>query len=302
MRTHYDALGVRTDADDEAIRLAFRMLAKAWHPDANPGDRWSEKRFKQITAAYVALRSPASRTAYDERLEAARRRLRERWTREVLYCVVAAAVTFVVASGGILLLRQQDASTASADAPPALEPASRSRPAPQDEQAPAAGDAARREPQRLDVAAPPAVEPGAEPTRDETARSPQLLERVGDFAAASTNGEPAGEAARRSAGRAGSAMPMDAGEVRVTISDPSGDVVRTVTVPREQSSSAGEPGGAQARPNMAAIRVWTARRRDGAASFRVQQFTVGRERRRAARWAGATPINGPDAWIPFASR
>ena len=48
MRTHYDSLGVRPDVDDEAIRLAFRMLAKAWHPDSNPGDRWAERRFTDI--------------------------------------------------------------------------------------------------------------------------------------------------------------------------------------------------------------------------------------------------------------
>jgi hypothetical protein len=303
MRTHYDALGVRPDVDDEAIRLAFRMLAKAWHPDSNPGDRWAERRFKQITAAYVTLRNPASRAAYDERLQAARRRRRQRRMREVLACVIVAAVTFVAASG-VLLLRQHDVVTASADAPPVADAAPQSGPSPLDELTDPTAVAPRGP--RLDIAPPPVVAPGSEPPREEAAPSPPPLQRAAGFAAAATTGEPPGEAARRSAVHAGSAVPTDSAEVRVMTSGTFGDIVRTVTVPREPSASSDDSDGAQARGHMAAIRVWTALRRhraDGASSYRMQQFTVGREHRRPARWAGAAmSTSRPESWIPFASR
>jgi curved DNA-binding protein CbpA len=114
MRTLYDVLGVRPDVDGEAIKLAFRTLAKAWHPDANTGDRWSEQRFKQITAAYTTLGHPATRAAYDERLATTRRR-RKRRILEVIYCVVIAIVSFALEKAGIELYR-----AVSAASPPAV--------------------------------------------------------------------------------------------------------------------------------------------------------------------------------------
>ncbi|HLN08948.1 MAG TPA: J domain-containing protein [Xanthobacteraceae bacterium] len=306
MRTHYDALGIRPDADDEAIRLAFRMLAKAWHPDANAGDHWSEQRFKRISAAYVTLRNPASRAAYDERLEAAGRRRREQRTREILYGVIAATVTFVVASGGILVLRQQHAVTASVDAPPAAEPLPRTTMATQgrqtiDEQTTleatfATATGASQQHHR--------IARSVEPPRDEAASSPSLRERVEDLGVPTINGEAAGEAARRSAMRAGPATPMDTAEVHVRTGGTAGDVVRTLTVPREQSQSADEPGGTQDQRQTAAIRVWTARWRDSPdASYRMQQFIVEREQQQAARWFGVTmSVHKPVAAAPVDSR
>jgi curved DNA-binding protein CbpA len=38
MRTHYDLLGVRSDADDEVLRKAYHKAAKANHPDLNSDD------------------------------------------------------------------------------------------------------------------------------------------------------------------------------------------------------------------------------------------------------------------------
>jgi curved DNA-binding protein CbpA len=113
MRTLYDVLGVRPDVDGEAIRLAFRTLAKAWHPDANIGDRWSEQRFKQITAAYTTLGHPQTRAAYDERLAATRRR-RKRRILEVIYCVAIAIVSFALEKTGIELYREISAESAPA--------------------------------------------------------------------------------------------------------------------------------------------------------------------------------------------
>ena len=42
-RDYYEVLGVGKDADDGAIKKAYRVLAKKYHPDMNPGDVEAEK-------------------------------------------------------------------------------------------------------------------------------------------------------------------------------------------------------------------------------------------------------------------
>lgn len=61
----YAVLEVGRDADDAAIRRAYRRLAKTFHPDLNPDDRKAEERFKQITAAYNLLSDPEKRARFD---------------------------------------------------------------------------------------------------------------------------------------------------------------------------------------------------------------------------------------------
>lgn len=51
-----DVLELEPDADFEAVRLAWRRLAKANHPDVRPGDADAAKRFQAIQAAYDVLR------------------------------------------------------------------------------------------------------------------------------------------------------------------------------------------------------------------------------------------------------
>ena len=60
----YAALGVPKDADDAAIKKAYRKLARKYHPDTNkePG---AEDRFKRISEAYDTLSDPEKRKAYD---------------------------------------------------------------------------------------------------------------------------------------------------------------------------------------------------------------------------------------------
>ncbi len=62
-KDYYKVLGVPQSATDTEIRSAYRKLAKANHPDANPG---KEERFKEISAAYDVLSEPAKRKEYDE--------------------------------------------------------------------------------------------------------------------------------------------------------------------------------------------------------------------------------------------
>lgn len=62
----YQALGVSRDADGDAIKKAYRQLAKELHPDRNPDDEAAEERFKDVQSAYNVLSDPKKRALYDE--------------------------------------------------------------------------------------------------------------------------------------------------------------------------------------------------------------------------------------------
>jgi len=61
----YAILGVPQDADQAAIKKAYRKLARKHHPDQNAGDAASEKRFKDIGEANAVLSDPKQRQEYD---------------------------------------------------------------------------------------------------------------------------------------------------------------------------------------------------------------------------------------------
>jgi curved DNA-binding protein len=65
-RDYYKILGVERNADEKAIKRAFRKLAVQYHPDKNPGDARAEERFKEINEAYEVLGDPAKRARYDQ--------------------------------------------------------------------------------------------------------------------------------------------------------------------------------------------------------------------------------------------
>jgi len=65
-KDYYAALGVAPDADEQAIKQAYRKLARQYHPDVNPGDKQAEERFKEVNEAYQALNDPERRRKYDE--------------------------------------------------------------------------------------------------------------------------------------------------------------------------------------------------------------------------------------------
>jgi molecular chaperone DnaJ len=64
-KNYYAVLGVGRDADDTALKTAYRKLARQYHPDRNPGDKVAEERFKEINEAYSILSDPDKRAHYD---------------------------------------------------------------------------------------------------------------------------------------------------------------------------------------------------------------------------------------------
>jgi molecular chaperone DnaJ len=62
---YYDTLGVKKGASEEEIKKAYRKLAREYHPDANPGDKGAEERFKEILEAYSVLSDSEKRKQYD---------------------------------------------------------------------------------------------------------------------------------------------------------------------------------------------------------------------------------------------
>jgi molecular chaperone DnaJ len=64
-RDYYEVLGVPRNADEKALKSAYRTLAKKLHPDANPSDKAAEQKFKEINEAYDVLKDPQKRGAYD---------------------------------------------------------------------------------------------------------------------------------------------------------------------------------------------------------------------------------------------
>jgi len=62
----YKALEVSKEASQDEIRRSYRRLARKYHPDANPGDKGAEDRFKEIQHAYEVLSKPEKRREYDE--------------------------------------------------------------------------------------------------------------------------------------------------------------------------------------------------------------------------------------------
>ncbi len=65
-RDYYEVLGVDKNADDAAIKKAYRVLAKKYHPDINPGDKEAEAKFKEASEAYAVLSDHEKRQKYDQ--------------------------------------------------------------------------------------------------------------------------------------------------------------------------------------------------------------------------------------------
>ena len=64
-RDYYEVLGVPRDADEAAVKKAFRRLARELHPDVNAHDPDAEAKFKEAAEAYEVLSDPDRRQQYD---------------------------------------------------------------------------------------------------------------------------------------------------------------------------------------------------------------------------------------------
>ena len=65
MKNYYEVLEIKTTAKADEIKKAYRLLAKRYHPDSNPGDKISEAKFKEINKAYETLSNEARKIDYD---------------------------------------------------------------------------------------------------------------------------------------------------------------------------------------------------------------------------------------------
>ena len=61
---YYEVLGVSRTADEDALRSAYRALARELHPDVSEAPD-AEERFRKVTAAYGVLSKPSRRFLYD---------------------------------------------------------------------------------------------------------------------------------------------------------------------------------------------------------------------------------------------
>jgi curved DNA-binding protein CbpA len=103
MKTLYDVLGVRPDADPETVKTAFRRAVKAHHPDLQGRDAAASEQIKIIIAANEVLGDPERRAAYDEDLAFDRALALSEWLTVIIRSASALAVLGVVLIGAIEL-------------------------------------------------------------------------------------------------------------------------------------------------------------------------------------------------------
>ena len=65
-KDYYKVLGVAKDAKPDELKKAYRKLARANHPDQNPGNPEAEKRFKEVSEANDVLSDTKKRKEYDD--------------------------------------------------------------------------------------------------------------------------------------------------------------------------------------------------------------------------------------------
>lgn len=65
-RDYYEVLGLQKGASDDAIKKAFKTMARKYHPDLHPDDKEAAEKFKEVNEAYEVLSDPDKRARYDQ--------------------------------------------------------------------------------------------------------------------------------------------------------------------------------------------------------------------------------------------
>jgi len=65
-KDYYEILNVPRGASADEIKKAYRKLTRKYHPDANPGDKQAEKKYKEINEANEVLSDSKKRAQYDQ--------------------------------------------------------------------------------------------------------------------------------------------------------------------------------------------------------------------------------------------
>ena len=73
--THYDLLGVSSNASAKELKIAYLKMAKKYHPDVYDGV--NKDHFKKVNEAYSVLKNAQKRSAYDNRSKVRARQARE---------------------------------------------------------------------------------------------------------------------------------------------------------------------------------------------------------------------------------
>lgn len=68
IKTFYDELGVKRDANAEVIKRAFKEIAKVYHPDKNPTEKqaWAHEQMSRLNFIVETLLNPSTRQEYDD--------------------------------------------------------------------------------------------------------------------------------------------------------------------------------------------------------------------------------------------
>jgi len=65
----YDLLGIKKQAQSDEVKIAYRNIVPAIHPDLHPGNQYLESLTKLVNTAYVTLSNSTQREAYNVRMD-----------------------------------------------------------------------------------------------------------------------------------------------------------------------------------------------------------------------------------------